>query len=125
MAAKRSEGGRVFGESRTAMNPALKGSGRRRHLKPPELMALMAIYGPDPGVHKGIQHLIESQWMHRGWNEPWFTGTGFPGSLSSLSPIPSLFSHHVPRPLAEGNTSLVGSGQSASHSSVALCTNHL
>ena len=42
-------------------------------------MALMAIYGPeDPGVRKGIRYLLDTQTDKGSWEEPWFTGTGFP-----------------------------------------------
>src|SRR5690606_11388130 len=42
-------------------------------------MALMAIYGPqDPDVQRGIRWLVENQLPSGTWDEPWFTGTGFP-----------------------------------------------
>jgi squalene-hopene/tetraprenyl-beta-curcumene cyclase len=42
-------------------------------------MALMAICGPaDPGVVRGIRYLLDTQLESGTWNEPWFTGTGFP-----------------------------------------------
>ena len=42
-------------------------------------MALMAIYGPnDPDVLRGIQWLLDTQLESGTWDEPWFTGTGFP-----------------------------------------------
>ena len=42
-------------------------------------MALMAIYGPSyPDVLRGIRYLVETQSESGSWEEPWFTGTGFP-----------------------------------------------
>jgi len=70
-----------FGESADSYeDPSLKGNG------PPTpsqtawgAMALMAIYGPnDPGVLKAIRWLLDAQLDSGSWEEPWFTGTGFP-----------------------------------------------
>jgi squalene-hopene/tetraprenyl-beta-curcumene cyclase len=70
-----------FGESAdTYEDPSLKGKG------PPTAsqtawgtMALMAVYGSaDPCVTKGIQYLLGTQLESGTWDEPWFTGTGFP-----------------------------------------------
>ena len=70
-----------FGESPdTYEDPSLKGSG------PPTAsqtawgtMALMAIYGPkDEAVLRGINYLVDRQLETGTWEEPWFTGTGFP-----------------------------------------------
>ncbi|MEE9212309.1 MAG: squalene--hopene cyclase [Phycisphaeraceae bacterium] len=42
-------------------------------------MALMAVYGPDdPAVQRGIQWLCDTQLESGTWDEPYFTGTGFP-----------------------------------------------
>lgn len=42
-------------------------------------MGLMAVYGPDDEqVHKSIQWLIDRQNADGSWDEPYFTGTGFP-----------------------------------------------
>jgi squalene-hopene/tetraprenyl-beta-curcumene cyclase len=49
-------------------------------------MAMMAIHGPeDEGVRRGIEWLLSQQLAEQGveagpgsWDEPWFTGTGFP-----------------------------------------------
>jgi squalene-hopene/tetraprenyl-beta-curcumene cyclase len=70
-----------FGESAdTYENPALKGSGPSTPSQTAwGTMALMAIYGPeDPSVRKGIRYLIDTQDPSGTWDEPWFTGTGFP-----------------------------------------------
>jgi squalene-hopene/tetraprenyl-beta-curcumene cyclase len=70
-----------FGESAdTYENPALKGVGPSTPSQTAwGTMALMAIYGPeDPGVHRGIRYLIDTQVGSGTWDEPWFTGTGFP-----------------------------------------------
>ena len=42
-------------------------------------MGLMAVYGPqDEGVVRGIQWLCQTQNGSGSWEEPWWTGTGFP-----------------------------------------------
>jgi squalene-hopene/tetraprenyl-beta-curcumene cyclase len=39
----------------------------------------MSVYGADdPAVEKGIAWLAETQLESGTWDEPWFTGTGFP-----------------------------------------------
>jgi len=70
-----------FGESAdTYEDPELKGSGPSTPSQTAwGTMALMAIYGPhDPGVVKGICYLLDTQIESGSWEEPWFTGTGFP-----------------------------------------------
>jgi squalene-hopene/tetraprenyl-beta-curcumene cyclase len=70
-----------FGESADSYEePSLKGQGPSTASQTAwGTMALMAIYGPDdPGVVRGIQWLMDSQLPSGTWNEPWFTGTGFP-----------------------------------------------
>jgi len=70
-----------FGESaETYEDPSLKGSGPSTASQTAwGVMALMAIYGPDdPGVRKGIRYLVDTQLESGAWDEPWFTGTGFP-----------------------------------------------
>jgi len=70
-----------FGESAdTYENPELKGTGPSTPSQTAwGTMALMAIYGPeDPGVRKGIRYLLDTQTDKGSWEEPWFTGTGFP-----------------------------------------------
>jgi len=70
-----------FGESaETYENPSLKGNGPSTPSQTAwGIMALMAIYGPeDPSVLKGIRYLIDTQLESGTWEEPWFTGTGFP-----------------------------------------------
>ncbi len=43
------------------------------------VMALMAVAGPDdPAVQQGLRWLIDTQTPSGTWDEPWFTGTGFP-----------------------------------------------
>ena len=70
-----------FGESPESYeDPATKGQG------PPTAsqtawgaMGLMAVYGPDdPAVHRALQWLCDTQLDTGTWDEPWFTGTGFP-----------------------------------------------
>jgi squalene-hopene/tetraprenyl-beta-curcumene cyclase len=70
-----------FGESAdTYENPALKGQGPSTASQTAwGLMSLMAVYGPDdPGVLRAIDWLCNTQIETGTWNEPWFTGTGFP-----------------------------------------------
>jgi squalene-hopene/tetraprenyl-beta-curcumene cyclase len=70
-----------FGESPdTYEDPSIRGTGPSTPSQTAwGVMALMAIYGPsDPGVLKGIRHLIDTQLTSGSWEEPWFTGTGFP-----------------------------------------------
>jgi squalene-hopene/tetraprenyl-beta-curcumene cyclase len=70
-----------FGESAdTYENPELKGSGPSTPSQTAwGTMALMAVYGPDdPGVRRGIRYLLDTQTDTGNWEEPWFTGTGFP-----------------------------------------------
>jgi squalene-hopene/tetraprenyl-beta-curcumene cyclase len=70
-----------FGESAdTYEDPSLKGSGPSTPSQTAwGTMTLLAIYGPqDPGVLRGIQYLLDTQLPSGTWDEPWFTGTGFP-----------------------------------------------
>ena len=70
-----------FGESaETYEDPALKGSGPSTASQTAwGTMALMAIYGPqDNGVLRGNRYLLDTQLASGMWEEPWFTGTGFP-----------------------------------------------
>ena len=70
-----------FGESADSYeDPSQKGSGPSTASQTAwGAMALMSIYGPDdPGVRKGIRYLIDTQMESGTWDEPWFTGTGFP-----------------------------------------------
>ena len=70
-----------FGESAdTYEDPSVKGSGPSTASQTAwGTMALMAIYGPeDTGVLRGIRYLIDTQLPSGTWEEPWFTGTGFP-----------------------------------------------
>ncbi len=70
-----------FGESAdTYEDPSQKGIGPSTASQTAwGTMALMAIYGPDDaGVRKGIRYLMKTQTESGTWDEPWFTGTGFP-----------------------------------------------
>ena len=70
-----------FGESPdTYEDPSLKGSGPSTASQTAwGTMALMAIYGPkDEAVLRGINYLVDRQLETGTWEEPWFTGTGFP-----------------------------------------------
>ncbi len=70
-----------FGESANSYeDPALRGEG------PPTAsqtawgaMGLMAVFGDrDPAARRAINWLAETQLESGNWDEPWFTGTGFP-----------------------------------------------
>ncbi len=70
-----------FGESADSYeDPSTKGSGPSTASQTAwGTMALMAICGPhDPDVVRGIRWLIDTQLESGTWEEPWFTGTGFP-----------------------------------------------
>jgi len=71
----------AFGESAdTYEDPSFKGKGPSTASQTAwGTMALMAIYGPgDPDVIRGIRYLLNTQLESGTWDEPWFTGTGFP-----------------------------------------------
>ncbi len=70
-----------WGEScQTYDNPELKGRGPSTPSQTAwGAMGLMAAAGPhDPHVKAAIRWLIENQNPQGDWDEPWFTGTGFP-----------------------------------------------
>jgi squalene-hopene/tetraprenyl-beta-curcumene cyclase len=45
------------------------------------LMALLAANEHSAATERGVQYLVESQNENGSWDEPWFTGTGFPGDF--------------------------------------------
>jgi squalene-hopene/tetraprenyl-beta-curcumene cyclase len=45
------------------------------------LMALLAANEHSEATERGVQYLVESQNENGSWDEPWFTGTGFPGDF--------------------------------------------
>ncbi len=70
-----------FGESAdTYENRALMGIGPSTPSQTAwGTMAMLAVYGPnDLGVQRGITWLLDHQLETGTWDEPWFTGTGFP-----------------------------------------------
>lgn len=70
-----------FGESADSYeHPDLKGQGPSTASQTAwGVMGLMAVYGPqDAGVVRGVQWLCRTQLASGTWDEPWFTGTGFP-----------------------------------------------
>lgn len=70
-----------FGESADSYeDPSQKGQGPSTASQTAwGTMALMAIYGPhDSDVQRGIRWLCQTQLPAGVWDEPWFTGTGFP-----------------------------------------------
>lgn len=70
-----------FGESCASYDdPSLKGIGESTASQTAwGAMGMMAVLGPDdPGVKRAIQWLIDHQASDGNWEEPWYTGTGFP-----------------------------------------------
>jgi len=70
-----------FGESPdTYEDPALRGTGPSTASQTAwAAMALMNVYGPNhEAVHRAIHWLCQTQTPDGNWDEPWFTGTGFP-----------------------------------------------
>jgi squalene-hopene/tetraprenyl-beta-curcumene cyclase len=45
------------------------------------LMALLAANEHSEVTQRGVQYLVETQNENGSWDEPWFTGTGFPGDF--------------------------------------------
>jgi squalene-hopene/tetraprenyl-beta-curcumene cyclase len=45
------------------------------------LIALLALGERDPAVDRGIGYLVRTQRPDGIWDEPWYTGTGFPGDF--------------------------------------------
>ncbi|HEX4218122.1 MAG TPA: squalene--hopene cyclase, partial [Acidimicrobiales bacterium] len=45
------------------------------------LLALLAAGGQSPSTDRGIDFLVGTQREDGSWDEPWFTGTGFPGDF--------------------------------------------
>jgi len=70
-----------FGESCDSYeDPSLKGQGDSTASQTAwGAMGLMAVAGAhDPAVKRAIDWLIQTQAADGAWDEPWFTGTGFP-----------------------------------------------
>ncbi|MCC7203734.1 MAG: squalene--hopene cyclase, partial [Phycisphaeraceae bacterium] len=70
-----------FGESCDSYgDPGLKGIGPSTASQTAwGAMAMMAVYGPgDVDVQRAIRWLCKTQLENGTWDEPWFTGTGFP-----------------------------------------------
>ena len=45
------------------------------------LLALLAADERTSVTDRGVRYLVESQGEDGSWDEPWFTGTGFPGDF--------------------------------------------
>ncbi|MEL6329573.1 MAG: squalene--hopene cyclase [Planctomycetota bacterium] len=70
-----------FGETPdTYRDPSLKGTGESTASQTAwGAMGMMSVYGPnDPDVLRALEWLAETQAEDGGWDEPWWTGTGFP-----------------------------------------------
>ncbi|PYV17262.1 MAG: squalene--hopene cyclase [Acidobacteria bacterium] len=70
-----------FGESADSYeDPSLKGTGPSTASQTAwGTMALLAVHGAaHAGVEGGIRWLVQTQTESGSWDEPWFTGTGFP-----------------------------------------------
>ncbi len=70
-----------FGESADSYeDPTLKGQGPSTASQTAwGIMGMMAVYGAeDYDVQRGIRWLLDTQLPTGTWDEPWFTGTGFP-----------------------------------------------
>jgi squalene-hopene/tetraprenyl-beta-curcumene cyclase len=79
LAHQNADGG--WGEScRTYDEPELRGQGPSTASQTAwALMGLMAAgHVSDPAVQRGLDYLIRTQKPDGSWDEPWFTGTGFP-----------------------------------------------
>ena len=72
-----------FGESlRSYEDPAWRGRGASTASQTAwALLALLAADGRSPAVQRGIDWLVRSQREDGDWDEPAFTGTGFPGDF--------------------------------------------
>jgi squalene-hopene/tetraprenyl-beta-curcumene cyclase len=45
------------------------------------LLALLAAGDDSPALYRGVQYLLDTQQADGGWDEPLYTGTGFPGDF--------------------------------------------
>ncbi|MBI4297334.1 MAG: squalene--hopene cyclase [Chloroflexi bacterium] len=63
-------------------NPSLRGQGPSTASQTAwAIMGLLAAEGPSPEVLRGIRYLMDTQREDGTWEEPYFTGTGFPGDF--------------------------------------------
>ncbi len=46
------------------------------------LLALLAVGDESPCLHRGVRYLVDNQREDGSWDEPQYTGTGFPGDFS-------------------------------------------
>jgi squalene-hopene/tetraprenyl-beta-curcumene cyclase len=71
-----------WGESCASyVDPSMRGKGPSTASQTAwALLALLAAGEADnPATHRGIRYLVETQREDGSWDEPYFTGTGFPG----------------------------------------------
>ena len=101
-----SERGRRMGRGPTLLrDPAYRGRGPSTASQTSwALMGLLSVGEHSEAVRKGIAYLVDTQHDDGTWDEPWFTGTGFPGIL--LHQLPPL-SSGVP---ADGARALLARG---------------
>ncbi len=63
-------------------DPALAGRGASTASQTAwALLALLAVRSTGPAVDRGVAFLVDTQGIDGTWDEPWFTGTGFPGDF--------------------------------------------
>jgi len=72
-----------FGEDlRSYEDPGWRGRGESTASQTAwALLALLAADGRSPTVERGVEWLVATQRSDGGWDEPFFTGTGFPGDF--------------------------------------------
>jgi squalene-hopene/tetraprenyl-beta-curcumene cyclase len=72
-----------FGESLESYgDPAFRGRGTSTASQTAwALLALLAADGSSPAIERGVAWLVRSQREDGDWDEPEFTGTGFPGDF--------------------------------------------
>ncbi len=67
---------------RSYRDPNLRGQGTSTASQTAwALLALLAAERRTPSTHRGIGFLLDTQRPDGTWDEPWFTGTGFPGDF--------------------------------------------
>ncbi len=69
-------------DCRSYVDPAWRGRGPSTASQTGwALLALLAAGGAGDAVERGVRWLVDTQCEDGTWDEPWFTGTGFPGDF--------------------------------------------